>query len=80
MVFGAFLHLQVTELLGDFCKWLVDSFDPYSVKFYITVGKKIDITPMDVHLLLALLIDGRKIEEFYGKKPDSPKYNEAILT
>ncbi|KAJ8420836.1 hypothetical protein Cgig2_027299 [Carnegiea gigantea] len=58
--FGGFLHLQVTELLGDLCKWLVDSFDPYLVTLYITADKKIEITPIDVHLR----IGGRKVEEF----------------
>ncbi|KAJ8420987.1 hypothetical protein Cgig2_027107 [Carnegiea gigantea] len=67
--FGGFLHLQVNELPEDLCKWLVDRFDPYSVILYISPGKKIDITPMDVHLTLGLPIGGRKVEEFYGEKP-----------
>ncbi|KAJ8426967.1 hypothetical protein Cgig2_015220 [Carnegiea gigantea] len=78
MGFGGFLHLQVTELPGDLCKWLVDRFDPYSVTLYISLDKRIEITPMDVHLTLALLISGRKVEEFYGKKPKDAKYNEVL--
>ncbi|KAJ8442154.1 hypothetical protein Cgig2_015495 [Carnegiea gigantea] len=76
--FGGFLHLQVTELPGDLCKWLVDRFDPYSVTLYISPDKRIEITPMDVHITLALPIGGRKVEEFYGKKPEDAKYNEVL--
>jgi len=71
MGFRGFLHLQVIELPGDLYKWLVDSFDPYSITLYISVHKKIEITPMDVYLTLALLIDGRKVEEFYGKNQNT---------
>ena len=78
MTFGAFLHLQVTELLGDLCKWLVDRFDPYSVTLYISPDKRIEITTMDVHLTLALPIGGRKVEEFYGKKTKDAKYNKVL--
>ena len=77
MGFGGFLHLQVTKLLGDLYKWLVDRFDPYSVSLYISPDKRIEITPMDVHLT-ALPIGGRKVEEFYGKKPKDAKYNEVV--
>ena len=66
---GGFLHLQVTELLRDLCKWLVERFDPYSVTLYISPDKRIEIIPMDVHITLALPIGGRKVEEFYGKNP-----------
>ncbi|KAJ8426316.1 hypothetical protein Cgig2_011987 [Carnegiea gigantea] len=76
--FGGFLQLQVTKLLGDLCKWLVDHFDRYSVMLYISADKKIKIPPIDVHLTLALLINGRKIKEFYGKKPKNSKYNEVL--
>ncbi|KAJ8422766.1 hypothetical protein Cgig2_013551 [Carnegiea gigantea] len=77
--FGGFLHLQVNELPEDLCKWLVDRFDPYSVILYISPDKKIDFTPMDVHLTLGLPIGGRKVEEFYGKKPKkNAKYNEVL--
>ncbi|KAJ8425789.1 hypothetical protein Cgig2_011613 [Carnegiea gigantea] len=52
-------------------------FDPYSVTLY-TPDKMIGITPMDVHLTLALPIGGRKVEEFYVKKPKDTKYNEVL--
>ncbi|KAJ8421877.1 hypothetical protein Cgig2_021416 [Carnegiea gigantea] len=65
MGFGGFLHLQVTELPGDLCKWIVDRFDPYSVTLYISPDKRIKITPMDVHITLALPIGGKKVEKFY---------------
>ncbi|KAJ8428128.1 LOW QUALITY PROTEIN: hypothetical protein Cgig2_011492 [Carnegiea gigantea] len=78
MGFRGFLHLQVTELPGDLCKWLVDIFDPYSVTLYISPEKRIGITPMDVYLTLTLPIGGRKVEEFYGKKPKDAKYNEVL--
>ncbi|KAJ8421586.1 hypothetical protein Cgig2_025465 [Carnegiea gigantea] len=78
MGFGGFLHLQVTELPGDLCKWLVDRFDPYSITLYISQDKRIEITPMDVHLTLAQPIGRRKIEEFYGKKSKDAKYNEVL--
>ena len=78
MGFGGFLHLQVTELPGDFCKWLVNKFDPYSVTLYISPDKRIEITPMDVHLTLALPIGGKKVEDFYEKKPKDAKYNEVL--
>ena len=45
---------------------------------YITSEKKIEITRIDVNLILALTIDGRKVDEFYGKKPKDPQYNEAL--
>ncbi|KAJ8435804.1 hypothetical protein Cgig2_024787 [Carnegiea gigantea] len=73
MGFGGFLHLQVAELPGDLCKWLVDRFDPYSVILYISLDKRIEITPMDVHITLALPISGRKVEEFYSKKSKDAK-------
>ncbi|KAJ8423696.1 hypothetical protein Cgig2_003380 [Carnegiea gigantea] len=78
MEFGGFLHLQVTKLPGDLCKWLVDRFDPYSVTLYISPDKLIEIIPMDVHITLALPIGGRKVEEFYGKKPKDATYNEVL--
>ncbi|KAJ8424624.1 hypothetical protein Cgig2_034190 [Carnegiea gigantea] len=78
MGFGGFLYLQVTELPWDLCKWLVDRFDSYSVTLYISPDKRIEITPMDVHITLALPIGGRKVEEFYGKKPKDAKYNEVL--
>ncbi|KAJ8444771.1 hypothetical protein Cgig2_011733 [Carnegiea gigantea] len=53
-------------------------FDPYSVTLYISLDKKIEITPMDVHITLALPIGGRKVEEFYEKKPKDAKYNEVL--
>ena len=73
MGFGGFLHLQVTKLLEDLCKWLVDRFDPYSVTLYISPDKRIEITSMDLHLTLALPIGGRNVEEFYGKKSKDAK-------
>jgi len=65
-------------LTGDLCKWLVDRFDSYSVTLYISPDKRIEIIPMDVHITLALPIGGRKVEEFYGKKPKDVKYNEVL--
>ncbi|KAJ8424544.1 hypothetical protein Cgig2_010844 [Carnegiea gigantea] len=76
--FGGFLHLQVTELPGNLCKWLVDRFDPYSVTLYISPDKRIEITPMDVHITLALSIGGKKVEELYGKKSKDAIYNEIL--
>ncbi|KAJ8429061.1 hypothetical protein Cgig2_025050 [Carnegiea gigantea] len=73
MGFEGFLHLQVPELPGGFI------FDPYLVTLYMFADKKIEITPMDVHLTLALPIGGRKVEEFYGKKAKDTKYNEVLL-
>ncbi|KAJ8433441.1 hypothetical protein Cgig2_017401 [Carnegiea gigantea] len=78
MVFRGFLHLQVTELPGDLCKWPVNIFDPCSVTLYISPDKRIEITPMNVHLPLALPIGGRKIEEFNSKKPKDAKYNKVL--
>ncbi|KAJ8426314.1 hypothetical protein Cgig2_011985 [Carnegiea gigantea] len=68
----------VTELPGDLCKWLVHKFGPYSVILYISPDKRIEITPMDVHITLPLPIGGRKVEEFYRKKPKDAKYNEVL--
>ena len=78
MGFGGFLHLQVIELPGDLCKWLVDRFDPYSVSLYISQYKRIEITPMDVHITLALPIGGKKVEEYYGNKPKDATYNQVL--
>ncbi|KAJ8436678.1 hypothetical protein Cgig2_006388 [Carnegiea gigantea] len=61
MGFGGFPELQVTELLGDLCKWLVDNFYPYSVTLYIVAEKKIEIK----HQLMCIshwqsqLVEGR---------------------
>ena len=33
---------------------------------------------MDVHITLAFPIGGRKVEEFYRKKPKDAKYNEVL--
>ncbi|KAJ8435794.1 hypothetical protein Cgig2_024777 [Carnegiea gigantea] len=78
MGFGGFAYLQVTELLRDLCKWLVDRFNPYSVTLYISPDKRIEITPMDVRFTLALPIIGRKVEEFYTKKSKDANYNEVL--
>ncbi|KAJ8421611.1 hypothetical protein Cgig2_021853 [Carnegiea gigantea] len=78
MGFGGFLHLQVTELQGNLCNWLVGRFDLYSVTLYISPNKRIEITPMDVYLTLVLPIYGKKVEDFYGKKPKDAKYNEVL--
>ncbi|KAJ8421747.1 hypothetical protein Cgig2_028802 [Carnegiea gigantea] len=53
-------------------------FDPYLVTLYISPDKRIEIISMDVHLALALPIGGRKVEEFYGRKPKDAKYNEFL--
>ncbi|KAJ8425259.1 hypothetical protein Cgig2_033491 [Carnegiea gigantea] len=53
-------------------------FDPYSITFYISPDKRIEITPMDVHLTSALSIGGRKVDDFYEKKPKDAKYNEVL--
>ncbi|KAJ8444081.1 hypothetical protein Cgig2_025082 [Carnegiea gigantea] len=66
------------ELPGDLYKWLGDRFDPYSVTLYISLDKSVEITSIDVHLTLALPIGGRKVEEFYEKKPKDAKYNEVL--
>ncbi|KAJ8425283.1 hypothetical protein Cgig2_025824 [Carnegiea gigantea] len=78
MGFEGFLHLQVTELPGDLCKWLVDRFVPYSITLYISKEKRIEITLMDVHITLALPIGGKKVEEFYGKYPKYATYNQVL--
>ncbi|KAJ8427229.1 LOW QUALITY PROTEIN: hypothetical protein Cgig2_023066 [Carnegiea gigantea] len=69
---------MVTELLRDLCKWLMDSFEPYSVTLCISSDKKIKIALMDVPLTLALPIDGRRFEELHGKNPKDPDYNIII--
>ena len=56
----------------------MDNFDPYSLTLYITNEKKIETTPIDGHLILALPIGGIKVEEFYGKRPKDLKYNEVL--
>ncbi|KAJ8432099.1 hypothetical protein Cgig2_016372 [Carnegiea gigantea] len=53
-------------------------FDPYSVTLYITLNERIKIAPMDMHITLALPIGGRKVKEFYGKKPKDATYNEVL--
>ncbi|KAJ8426164.1 hypothetical protein Cgig2_032646 [Carnegiea gigantea] len=40
--------------------------------------KKTEITSKDLHLTLALPIGGRKVEEFYGKKPKEHEYNKVL--
>ncbi|KAJ8436172.1 hypothetical protein Cgig2_002743 [Carnegiea gigantea] len=70
--------LTAPKLSGDLCKWLVDRFDLCSVTLYISPDKRIEITPMDVHITLALPIGGSKVEGFYGKKPKDAKYNKVL--
>jgi len=57
------LELQVIELPMELCKWLVDKFNLYSLTLYISSDKKIEITPMDMLLTLALPI-GRRLKNF----------------
>ncbi|KAJ8434076.1 hypothetical protein Cgig2_007591 [Carnegiea gigantea] len=38
----------------------------------------IEIIPIDVHITLALPIGGKKVEEFYGKKPKDATYNQVL--
>ncbi|KAJ8447534.1 hypothetical protein Cgig2_031147 [Carnegiea gigantea] len=45
---------------------------------YISPDKKIETTPMDMHVTLTPPIGGRKVEEFYKKKPKDAKYNEVL--
>ncbi|KAJ8431673.1 hypothetical protein Cgig2_001719 [Carnegiea gigantea] len=78
MEFGGFLYLQVTELPEDLCKWLVDRFDLYSITLYISQDKRIEITPMDAHIIFTLPIGGKKVEEFYGKKSKDATYNQVL--
>ncbi|KAJ8442693.1 hypothetical protein Cgig2_001786 [Carnegiea gigantea] len=47
------------------------------VILYISADKKIENTPMDVHLTYALPIGAMKVEEFYGKKTKDAKHNEV---
>jgi len=54
------------------------NYDPYSVTLHILSDKKIEIIPLDVHFTLTLAISGRKVKEFYGKKPKGPRYNAII--
>ncbi|KAJ8423716.1 hypothetical protein Cgig2_002088 [Carnegiea gigantea] len=49
------------------------------VKAQAEKERQIEITPIDVHLTLALPIGGRKVEEVYDKKPKDAKYNEVIV-
>ncbi|KAJ8430043.1 hypothetical protein Cgig2_014203 [Carnegiea gigantea] len=74
MGFGGFLHLQVTELPGDLCKWLVDRFNPYS-----SPDKRIEITLIDVHLTLALPIGGRKLRSFIGRSQKTPNIMKSLM-
>ncbi|KAJ8420635.1 hypothetical protein Cgig2_021357 [Carnegiea gigantea] len=68
---GGFLELQGTY---------ANSYGyPYLVTLYISSDKKIEITLMDIHLMLALPIGRRKVKEFYNKKPKDPEYNVVIL-
>jgi len=46
----------------------------------MSMDKKMEITLMDVHLTFPLPIGGRKVEEFYKKKPKDPRYNLFIST
>ncbi|KAJ8441255.1 hypothetical protein Cgig2_000628 [Carnegiea gigantea] len=58
---------------------MIDKFNRDIVTLSIAAEKKIGVTPMYVHLTMALPISGRKVKAFYGKKPKDPKYNEFLL-
>ncbi|KAJ8429191.1 hypothetical protein Cgig2_028764 [Carnegiea gigantea] len=51
---------------------------PKKIHLDISLDKRIEITPMDVHITLELSIGGKTVEEFYGKKPEDATYNEVL--
>jgi len=68
MGFGGLLELQVTELPSDLYKWLIDNFDAYSLILYITSDRRIEITPIDVHLTLALQLMEERWKSFMARR------------
>ncbi|KAJ8435326.1 hypothetical protein Cgig2_022927 [Carnegiea gigantea] len=69
----------VTKLPGDLCKWLEGIFDPYSVTLYISPDKRIEITPMDMHITLALPLVEGKLRSFIRKSPKMPNTIKFLM-
>ena len=58
MGFASFLKVDVKQILGKFCKWLVESFNPYTMCFRLP---KFSITTFDVHATLGVPLGGMEI-------------------
>ncbi|KAJ8421683.1 LOW QUALITY PROTEIN: hypothetical protein Cgig2_008641 [Carnegiea gigantea] len=79
MGFAPFLKIDVKQILGKFSKWLVESFDPYAVRFRLLDGQKFSITAFDVHVTLGVALGGTKIIEIIKYSMDD-EYNEVHAT
>ncbi|KAI8538528.1 hypothetical protein RHMOL_Rhmol09G0110400 [Rhododendron molle] len=60
MGFGGLLRLKCTRLDRKLCEWLVSKFDPVSLCLYVH-GKRFIITPLDVHHILGLPCEGKRV-------------------
>ncbi|XP_058184527.1 uncharacterized protein LOC131322026 isoform X5 [Rhododendron vialii] len=60
MGFGGLLRLKCTRLDRKLCEQLVSKFDPVSLCLYVH-GKSPIITPLDVHHILGLPCEGKRV-------------------
>jgi len=80
MVFGGFLHLlQVTELLDNLCKWLVNRFDPYLVTLYISPDKGLRLYQrICISHWHSPLVEGR-LRSFIAKIQKMPNTTKSLM-
>ncbi|KAJ8425632.1 hypothetical protein Cgig2_024287 [Carnegiea gigantea] len=61
--FTSFLKVDMKQILGNFSKWLVESFDPYAVYFRRPNGQKFLVTAFDLYVTLGVPFGGKEIIE-----------------
>ncbi|KAJ8423748.1 hypothetical protein Cgig2_031338 [Carnegiea gigantea] len=76
MGFAPFLKVDVKQIPGKFCKWLMKSFDPYAVCFRLADGQKFPVTAFNVHATLGVPLGGTEITEITKSSMDD-EYDEV---
>jgi len=76
MGFAVFLKVDLKQILGKLSKWLVESFDPYTVFFRLPDGQKFSFTTFNMCMTLGVLSKGKQIVEITKPFMDE-KYNEV---
>ncbi|KAJ8420015.1 hypothetical protein Cgig2_020041 [Carnegiea gigantea] len=76
MGFASFLKVDLKQIPGKFSKWLVESFDPYTMCFRLPDGQKFPVTTFNVYVSLGVHLGGREIIEITKSSTDE-EYNEV---
>ena len=63
MGFASFLKVNLNQIPEKFSKWLVESFDPYTIYFKLPEVQKFQVTTFNVYMMLGVPIRGGKIIE-----------------